>query len=148
MAQRGEPTRIRSDNGSEFVARPLQTWLAQRQVQTFYITPGSPWQNGHVESFHGSLRDECLDRELLLSLAEVRILIEDYRRHYHEVQPHGGLGYRTPAEACRQAQIQAADLTSALCWKFEPTIKTDTRTIQPNLPFALDQTCGLDHRIG
>ena len=104
VAQRGVPSHLRSDNGSEFVARTLQSWLADRQVKTLYIEPGSPWQNGHVESFHGSLRDECLDRELMLSLAEARVIIEDYRRHYNEERPHGGLGYRTPAQAFHEAQ--------------------------------------------
>jgi len=76
-----------------------QQWLAQRQVKTLYIEPGNPWQNGHVESFNGSLRDECLDREVMLSVAEARVLIEDYRRHYNQERPHGGIGYRTPAQA-------------------------------------------------
>jgi transposase InsO family protein len=102
--ERGLPTHIRSDNGSEFIARVLQGWLAERNVKTLYIDPGSPWQNGHVESFHGSLRDECLDRELMLSVAEARVLIEDYRRHYNEERPHGGIGYRTPAQARMEAQ--------------------------------------------
>lgn len=103
VAERGAPAHMRSDNGSEFIARILQKWLAQRQVKTLYIEPGSPWQNGHVESFNGSLRDECLDRELMLSVAEARVLIEDYRRHYNEERPHGGIGYRTPAQARMEA---------------------------------------------
>lgn len=82
----------------------MQAWLAPRRIKTLYIEPGSPWQNGHVESFHGSLRDECLERELMLSLAEARVIIEDYRRHYNEERPHGGLGYRTPAQARNDAQ--------------------------------------------
>ncbi len=104
VAQRGVPGHIRSDNGSQFVARTLQSWLADRHVKTLYIDPGSPWQNGHVESFHGSLRDECLDRELMLSVAEARVVIEDYRHYYNEVRPHGGLGYRTPQQAFNEAQ--------------------------------------------
>lgn len=114
VAQRGVPTHIRSDNGSEFVARTLQGWLAERQVKTLYIAPGSPWQNGHVESFHGSLRDECLDRELMLSLAEARVIIEDYRRHYNEERPHGGLGYRTPRQAFYEAQTLNAKAVSLM----------------------------------
>lgn len=101
--ERGLPEHIRSDNGSEFIARTLQQWLARRRVKTLYIEPGSPWQNGHVESFNGSLRDECLNRELMLSVAEARVLIEDYRRHYNEERPHGGIGYRTPAQARLEA---------------------------------------------
>ena len=104
VAQRGVPGHIRSDNGSEFVAHTLQSWLADRHVKTLYIEPGSPWQNGHVESFHGSLRDECLDRELMLSVAEARVIIEDYRRHYNEERPHGGISYRTPAQVFHEAQ--------------------------------------------
>jgi putative transposase len=103
VAERGAPAHIRSDNGSEFIARILQQWLARHQVKTLYIEPGSPWQNGHVESFNGSLRDECLDREVMLSVAEARVLIEDYRRHYNQERPHGGIGYRTPAQARREA---------------------------------------------
>jgi putative transposase len=103
VAERGAPAHIRSDNGSEFIARILRQWLARHQVKTLYIEPGSPWQNGHVESFNGSLRDECLDREVMLSVAEARVLIEDYRRHYNEERPHGGIGYRTPAQARREA---------------------------------------------
>ena len=114
VAQRGVPRHIRSDNGSEFVARTLQAWLAERHVRTLYIEPGSPWQNGHVESFHGSLRDECLDRELMLSLAEARVVIEDYRRYYNEERPHGGIGYRTPAQARNEAQARNAKAANTL----------------------------------
>ena len=103
VAERGTPAHMRSDNGSEFMARALQEWLARQKIKTLYIEPGSPWQNGHVESFHGSLRDECLNRELMLSVAEARVLIEDYRRHYNEERPHGGIGYRTPAQAHLEA---------------------------------------------
>ena len=104
VVERGVPAHIRSDNGSEFIARILQDWLKRRGVKTLYIEPGSPWQNGHVESFNGSLRDECLDREVMLSLAEARVVIKDYRRHYNEERPHGGIGYRTPAQARIEAQ--------------------------------------------
>ena len=104
LEQRGSPAHLRSDNGPEFIARSLQGWLKEREVKTLYIEPGSPWQNGHVESFNGSLRDECLDRELMLSVAEARVLIEDCRRHYNEERPHGGIGYRTPAEARTEAE--------------------------------------------
>ena len=85
--------------GATDFVKIIGSWLAQHCIKTLYIEPGSPWQNGHVESFNGSLRDECLDRELMLSVAEARVLIEDYRRHYNEERPHGGIGYRTPAQA-------------------------------------------------
>ena len=128
VTHRGIPAHIRSDNGSEFVARALQGWLATRHIKTLYIAPASPWQNGHVESFHGSLRDECLDRELMLSVAEARVVIEDYRRYYNEVRPHGGIGYRTPAQACREAQALDASPASVLRQKLDPTPDTDTCT--------------------
>jgi len=112
VAERGAPEHIRSDNGSEFIARILRDWLARRGVKTLYIEPGSPWQNGHIESFNGSLRDECLDRELMLSVAEARVLAEDYRRHYNEERPHGGIGYRTPAQARQEALASSRPLGS------------------------------------
>jgi len=102
-SERGLPANVRSDNGSEYIAKVLQKWLAQRHVKTLYIEPGSPWQNGHVESFNGSLRDECLNRELMLSVAEACVLIEDYRQHYNQERPHGGIGYRTPVQAHLEA---------------------------------------------
>ena len=128
VTQRGAPGHIRSDNGSEFVARVLQDWLAKRNIKTLYIAPASPWQNGHVESFHGSLRDECLDRELMLSVAEARVVIEDYRHYYNEVRPHGGIGYRTPAQACREAQAPAAHSANVLHQELDPIPETDTCT--------------------
>jgi len=93
----GAPEHLRSDNGSEFISKVLQEWLAEQGIKTLYIDPGSPWQNGHVESFHGSLRAECLNRELILSVTEARVLSADYRRHYNQERPHGGIGYLTPA---------------------------------------------------
>ncbi|CAN1530659.1 Tra5 Transposase and inactivated derivatives [Sphingomonadaceae bacterium] len=93
----GPPAHIRSDNGPEFVATAVKGWLAQIGVQTLYITPGSPWENGYCESFNGSLRDELLNGEIFYSLAEAQILIEAWRRHYNTVRPHSSLGYRPPA---------------------------------------------------
>ena len=83
--------------GPEFIATAVQQWLAQIGVKTLYITPGSPWENGYCESFNGSLRDELLNGEIFYSLAEARILIEAWRRHYNTVRPHSSLGYRPPA---------------------------------------------------
>ncbi len=94
---RGPPANIRSDNGSEFIATAVQKWLAQVGVTTLYITPASPWENGYNESFNGSLRDELLNGEIFYSLAEARVLIEAWRRHYNTVRPHSSLGYRPPA---------------------------------------------------
>jgi transposase InsO family protein len=88
---------LRSDNGSEFIAKIVQQWLAKNQVKTIYIDPGSPWQNGFVESFHGRFRDECLNREQLWTLTEARVVVEDYRREYNQFRPHSRLGYQSPA---------------------------------------------------
>lgn len=93
----GPPAHIRSDNGPEFIATAVKDWLGQIGVQTLYITPGSPWENGYCESFNGSLRDELLNGEIFYSLAEAQILIEAWRRHYNTVRPHSSLGYRAPA---------------------------------------------------
>jgi putative transposase len=97
IEQHGAPEYLRSDNGSEFIARIVQQWLAENRVKTIYIDPGSPWQNGFVESFHGRFRDECLNREQLWTLTEARVVIEDYRREYNQFQPHSKLGYQSPA---------------------------------------------------
>ena len=74
----------------------VQRWLAANQIKTIYIEPGSPWQNGFVESFHGRLRDECLNREQLWTLTEARVVIEDYRCQYDHYRPHSKLGYQSP----------------------------------------------------
>ena len=104
MAQRGVPKYIRSDNGSEFIAREVQAWLKDLDIGTIYIDPGSPWQNGHIESFHNRLRDECLDRELFLSVTEAKVLIEDWRMFYNRVHPHSRLGFKSPDEFAQEAE--------------------------------------------
>jgi putative transposase len=96
MMKYGIPHHIRSDNGSEFVAKKLQHWLEENQIKTLYIEPASPWQNGYIESFHSRFRDECLGREILLNLQEARVVIEDWRRHYNRDRPHSSLGYKSP----------------------------------------------------
>ena len=93
----GVPAPIRSDNGPEFTAELVRLWLAALQVQTLFIEPGNPWENGYVESFNGKLRDELLDREIFYTLTEAKILIERWRREYNKVRPHSALGYRPPA---------------------------------------------------
>ena len=98
IAWRGAPDHLRSDNGSEFIAKEVQQWLADHKIKTIYIDPGSPWQNGCVESFHGSLRDECLNREWLLNMTEAKVVLEDYRREYNTYRPHSSLNYLTPQE--------------------------------------------------
>ena len=91
------PSHIRSDNGPEFTAKAIRKWLNRIGVKTLYIEPGSPWENGYIESFNGKLRDELLDREIFTTLEEARILIEQWRREYNQVRPHSSLGYRPPA---------------------------------------------------
>lgn len=94
---RGVPEHVRSDNGPEFVAKAVQDWIAAVGAKTAYIAPGSPWENGFIESFNARLRDELLNGELFYSLAEARIVIESWRRHYNTVRPHESLGYKPPA---------------------------------------------------
>jgi len=97
MATRGVPGHIRSDNGSEFTAKAVREWLADVGVQTQYITPGSPWENGYCESFNGRLRDELLNGEVFYTLKEAKVLIERWRVHYNTKRPHSSLGYKPPA---------------------------------------------------
>lgn len=97
IGQHGAPEYLRSDNGSEFIARIVQRWLKENRIKTLYIEPGSPWQNGFVESFHGRFRDECLNREQLWTLTEARVVVGDYRQKYNQVRPHSRLGYDSPA---------------------------------------------------
>lgn len=93
---RGCPKYVRSDNGPEFIARVLRQWFATLEVCPLYIHPGSPWENGYIESFNGKLRDEFLDRELFYTLLEAKVLIERWRKHYNTKRPHSSLGYRPP----------------------------------------------------
>ena len=97
VEQHGAPEYLRSDNGSEFIAKIVQRWPKENRIKTIYIEPGSPWQNGFVESFHGRFRDECLNREQLWTLTETRVVVGDYRQKYNQVRPHSRLGYESPA---------------------------------------------------
>ena len=93
----GLPKHIRSDNSPEFVARKLKKWLQQLKVQPLYIEPGSPWENGYIESFNGKMRYELLDGEIFFSLLEAQVIIEKWRKHYNTKRPHSSLGYKPPA---------------------------------------------------
>lgn len=95
---RGEPGHIRSDNGSEFIAEAVKSWLARRGSKTLYIEPGSPWENAYSETFNSRFRDELLDREVFETLKEAKVIIEDHRLDYNHRRPHSSLGYQTPAE--------------------------------------------------
>ncbi len=123
IARYGAPEHLRSDNGPEFIAYAIQDWLEKASIKTIYITPGRPWepsearwpavgspqgeakprQNGHIESFHDKLRDECLNRELFGSLLEARVILEAWRIEYNESRPHSSLGYQTPGEFARRS---------------------------------------------
>jgi putative transposase len=91
------PEHVRSDNGPEFIAKAVQAWITAVGAKTAYIAPGSPWENGYIESFNARLRDELLDGEIFYTLKEARIIVESWRHHYNTVRPHASLGYRPPA---------------------------------------------------
>jgi len=95
--RRGIPEHMRSDNGPEMTAEVVRSWLDTLEVKPLYIEPGSPWENGYVESFHGKLRDELLNGELFDTLWEAQVLLEQWRREYNAIRPHSALGYRPPA---------------------------------------------------
>src|SRR3954447_15931686 len=94
---RGVPGHIRSDNGPEFTAEAVQGWLGRAGVAALYIEPGSPWENGYIESFNGKLADELLACEVFDTLLEAKVLIERWRVRYNTVRPQSSLGYRPPA---------------------------------------------------
>jgi transposase InsO family protein len=104
---RAIPDYIRSDNGPEFTAKAVRSWLGRMGVKTLFIEPGSPWENGYIESFNGKLRDELLNREVFTTLIEAKVLIENWRQEYNTVRPHSALRYRPPAPEA----ILAAALT-------------------------------------
>jgi transposase InsO family protein len=111
----GKPSFVRSDNGAEFTATKVMRWLRDAAIGPAFIAPGSPWQNGFVESFNGKLRDELLNREWFRSRAEARVLIERWRRFYNEQRPHSSHGYKPPATIRRnwsQPDIIPAELTA------------------------------------
>ena len=98
VSAHGAPRYLRSDNGPEFVSRAVLQWLTTASIDTAYIDPGKPWQNGSNESFNGKFRDECLSLEWFPDRINAKITIEDWRKHYNEVRPHSSLGNKTPLE--------------------------------------------------
>lgn len=114
FCQRGMPAHIRSDNGSEFTAKAVRRWLKRLDVAPLFIEPGSPWENGYVESFNGKMRDKLLAREIFYSLTEAQILIEDWRVYYNQVRPHSALGYQPPAPAAILDPVRTQSLTLTL----------------------------------
>lgn len=106
LKQRNAPVFLRSDNGSEFTAETVQTWLADKKVGPALIPPGQPWKNGFIESFHDKFRDECLQREWFSSLLDAQVVIADWHLHYNTQRPHSSLGYKTPAAFAAQCATQ------------------------------------------
>lgn len=102
---RGIPKHIRSDNGPEFTAKAVRKWLERLGVKTLFIEPGSPWENGYIESFNGKLRDELLNREIFTTLTEAKVLIEEWRKEYNQVRPHSSLGYKPPAPEAKMLKV-------------------------------------------
>ena len=112
---RGTPGYIRSDNGPEFIAAAVKSWISGVGAKTAYIEPGSPWENGYVESFNGKLRDELLNMEVFNTLLEAKVLIEQWRVHYNTVRPHSSLGYPPAPE------VGVADVPIMPCGRPGPT---------------------------
>lgn len=119
FVNRGVPEHIRSDNGPEFTAKAIRGWLKRIGVKTVYIEPGSPWENGYIESFNGKLRDELLNREVFDTLLEAKILVERWRYEYNHIRPHSALGYRPPAPEV----IMPADVKNMPLWPGVATLR-------------------------
>ena len=141
IAERGAPTFVRSDNGPEFIAEAVKRHLKASGVQTCFIDPGAPWQNGYLESFNGKLRDELLNRELFGNLSEAQVLVEQHRMAYNEERPHSALDYQTPAEFAAKQRARPVDIwtTPAELPTF-PQVDNDDDTFKERLPepaFAL-----------
>ena len=113
FAIRGVPEFVRCDNGPEFIASRLRTFLDRVDVGTSYIEPGSPWENGFVESFHSRFRDECLACEESTTMTEARTVINQWRMTYNQRRPHSSLGGLTPAEFASQWTTSVPEKTSA-----------------------------------
>jgi len=109
--ERGIPEHIRSDNGPEFTARAIRQWLRGLGVKALYIEPGSPWENGYIESFNGKLRDELLNVEIFTTLFEAQVLIENWRKDYNQIRPHSALGYWPPAPEAIMPGSSSTSLT-------------------------------------
>ena len=110
FVQKGVPDHIRSDNGPEFTATAVRDWLRRVGSRTLFIEPGSPWENGYIESFNGKLRDELLNREVFYTLKEVEVVTEQWRREYNQFRPHSALGYRPPAPEATLVPVLAPEL--------------------------------------
>ena len=98
MKNYGQAEHLRSDNEPEFIAYAIKDWLEDLNVKTIYISLGSPWRQAHIESFRGKIRDECLNRELFESLVVEKVIVDQWKKEYHQQRPHSSLGYQTPDE--------------------------------------------------
>ncbi len=132
FAMRGVPSAVRSDNGPEFVARSIQEWLARVCVETLYIAPGSPWENGYVESFHSKLRDEILGLELFESVSAARRQTAAWREDYNHQRPHSSLGYVTPVEFAARCTASAPEKPSPTAQP-SPPLQQHSGITQPEL---------------
>ena len=130
MKNYGQPEHLRSDNAPEFIAYAIKDWLEDLNVKTIYISPGSPWEQSHIESFHDKFRDECLNRELFESLAVAKVIVDQWRKEYNQQRPHSSLGYQTPDEFAticnRRFQSGYALLPSPIAEKERITNTTNT----------------------
>jgi len=115
---KGIPEHIRSDNGSEFTAREVKKWLCILEIKPLYIEPGSPWENGYIERFNGTLRNEVLDGETIDTLWEAKVLVEDWRRHYNRVRPHSSLNYRPPSPETKQPKLAPGKNRKEACFSY------------------------------
>jgi transposase InsO family protein len=113
FAMRGVPQHLRSDNGPEFIAQAIQRWTKQLEVETLYIEPGAPWENGYAESFHSRFRDEFLASEVFENIPAARKLSAAWREDYNHYRPHSSLGYLTPAAYGARCAASAPKLLSA-----------------------------------
>jgi transposase InsO family protein len=111
---RGIPEYIRSDNGPEFTAKAVRDWIKLVGAKALFIEPGSPWENGYIESFNGKLRDELLNGEIFTTLFEAQVLIEDWRKEYNQIRPHSSLGYQPPAPEAIMPIYEPTTLTQQL----------------------------------
>ena len=134
----GSPEDIRSDNGPKFIAEIIQQWLRENNIKTLYINPGCPWQNGYAESFNGRFRTECLDRELIYTLSESRVIFSNWRDYYNHQRPHRSLGLLTPSEFAKKQLnlVPGADRPTG-SFHQEPSTST-TKHNQPKENLSFD----------
>jgi len=125
VRERGAPAHVRSDNGPEFIARAIRAWMAEAGLETLYVAPAAPWENGYAESFNSKVRDELLNAEEFASLLEARVLAGQWKQEYNHVRPHSSLGYRTPAEfgaSCPRANSAALRRPEDTTVTVDPTL--------------------------